>query len=219
MKINKKAKIIIIIIMIAIIIAGVVVERIKGFNYGINYSSTTEMKAYLGQEVNMDDIKSICKNSFDNKQFTIRGLDYFNDSISVYVRDVTDDEINAFVNNINSVYNAGMTRDYLDIVKDGPITMRQIIKPYIIPGIIAFAIILVYMAIRYKNKGFVKSFLQSGLIIILAELLYFSIFALARIPVNIYTIPIGLLIFLISVVLVTVRLERDENLYGKQRKK
>ncbi|MCL2859573.1 MAG: hypothetical protein FWF46_03170 [Oscillospiraceae bacterium] len=217
---SKTIKIIIGVLIIAIIIAGIVMDRVKGFNYGINYSTTTEMKVYLGQEVDMDGIKSICKNSFDNKQFTIRKLDYFNDSVSVYVRDITDDEINAFVNNVNSAYNAGMTKDYLAIIKHGPILMRQIIKPYIIPGIIAFALILVYMAIRYKNKGFVKSFLQPGLIIILAELLYFSIVSLARIPVNIYTIPIGLLIFLIAVTLVTVRLEKEVvDIYGKQRKK
>lgn len=217
MKISKKT-IIVGIIIIAIIIAGIVMERVKGFNYGMDYSPTTEMKVYLGQEINMDELKNICKNSFDNKQFTIRGLDYFNDSASIYVKNITDDEIDAFVNNINSTYtNAGMTKDYLAIVTNGSITMRQIIKPYIIPVIISFAIILVYMAIRYKNNGFVKSFIQPGLIMILVEALYFSMFALARIPVNIYTMPIGLLIFLITVILVTVKLERD--CYGEQGKK
>ena len=61
------------------------------------------------------------------------------------------------------------------------------------------AIILVYVGIRYRKLGVVKTILTYIVSILAVEMVYLSILAIIRYPINRIVIPIGLVI-LVTVV-------------------
>jgi preprotein translocase subunit SecF len=49
------------VVILAIIVTGIVMVVLKGFNYGIMYSKTQRMNIYIDVEFDIDEIKEIAK--------------------------------------------------------------------------------------------------------------------------------------------------------------
>ena len=64
--------------------------------------------------------------------------------------------------------------------------------PYIFTLSISMVIILVFVAIRYRKLGAIKTILKYILWVLAVELLLLSILAITRFPVNRAIIPMGL---------------------------
>ena len=86
---------------------------------------------------------------------------------------------------------------------------RDIIKPYILPLIISTAIILMYMGARYYKLGIIKSMLRTGAILVLAEVTLFALMAITRIPIGRYTLPLVLFVYLITMIGITSKFEKE----------
>ena len=65
------------------------------------------------------------------------------------------------------------------------------------------------MAFRYKKVGSIKTILKTLGIIILMQLVLFSIIAIARIPVGRVTIPLVLGVYLLTLIRITTNLEKQ----------
>lgn len=82
--------------------------------------------------------------------------------------------------------------------------MYSVIKPYILPMLISLIVILVYSSIIYRKLGILKNIIIYVLTVIGSQLLYASILVITRLPFNMFIIPIGLIIYAITIVVVTI---------------
>ena len=78
--------------------------------------------------------------------------------------------------------------------------------------LISSIVVLVYVAIRYRKLGVLRTILTYALSIVGFEALYLSIIAITRFPVNNYVIPVGLLIYVLVITVLTII---KENAYIK----
>ena len=81
--------------------------------------------------------------------------------------------------------------------------------PYVVPFIIATIIILIYMMIKYYKLNSGKVLLKTIGIIILTQVLLFSIMAITRIPIGRLTIPLVLTVYMLTLVWYTTKLENQ----------
>ena len=86
---------------------------------------------------------------------------------------------------------------------------RDIIKPYIIPFAIAVIATLVYIGIRYYKLNTAKVILKSIGILLLSQVLLFSVIAITRIPIGRLTIPMVILVYLLTLFGMTSRYEKN----------
>ena len=69
--------------------------------------------------------------------------------------------------------------------------------------------ILVYMSIRYKKLGILKVFGKIIITIVIAQVLLFSVIAITRIPVGRLTIPMVIAVYLLVLVSITNKFEKE----------
>lgn len=213
---NKKI-IVLIILIIAILIAGTIMIIVKGLNYDLMYSKNTKIQAYIKSDFEIKDIKKIVNETFIGKRSYIQNINIVENMLIITVEQASDDEINTLIQKINEKYNIELTNDDLVINKDTNINMIDIINQYIAPIVITIAIILAYLLIRFKKIGLFKILLYTIASVVLSQCLYISIIAISRIPVNFMTIPVALLIFIINIYILALIFERK--LAGEKVKK
>ena len=205
---NMKSKILII-IMIIIMVAGIIVIGTKGFNFDLKYEKSQKIELYLEQEFEVNDIKTITNEVMQGKQVIIQKVEVFEDTVSIIAKEITDEEKNNLITKINEKYGTELSADSIE-VKNIPHTRgRDIIMPYVVPFIIATVIILVYMAIRYHKLGFMKVVAKTIGVNILAQVILMCIIAITRIPFGRFTIPMVLVVYLLTMIGMTTKFEKQ----------
>ena len=76
-------------------------------------------------------------------------------------------------------------------------------------NIITTVIVLAYLAIRYYKINSLKVIAKSIITIAIAQLLLLSIIAITRMPIGIWTMPTVLVIFIISVYMITTKFDKE----------
>ena len=95
-------------------------------------------------------------------------------------------------------------------IKDIPATrIRDMFKKYVLPFVLSFIIILVYMVVRYRQKGILNVFAQTMAIPVLCEILLISLIAITRIPVGVYTPTLVLVVYLASITYTVIKVEKQ----------
>lgn len=84
--------------------------------------------------------------------------------------------------------------------------------------LISLIVILVYSSIIYRKLGILKNIIIYVLTVIGSQLLYASILVITRLPFNMFIIPIGLIIYAITIVVVTIIKQRQLNDYKLKQK-
>ena len=110
---------------------------------------------------------------------------------------------------LDEKYEIKNTTDDIIIKYEPKVKLTSILKPYIMPVAITTIIILIYAFIRYMELGSIKTVGKYLLAIIIPELVYASILVICRIPINKFVAPIGLLVYAISIVTVTMIKEKQ----------
>ena len=205
---KNKTKIIAVIIAI-IIIAGIIVTLTVGLNFDVRYQEAKKVELYIAQEFEISDIKSITDEVLPNQKVIIQKVEVYEDSVSIISKDITDEQKTQLVEKINEKYGTELSADSIETVTIPHTRGRDIIKPYILPLIISTVIILVYMAIRYHKLGVIKVLLKTIFATIVVELILLSLIAICRIPVGRLTIPMVLTVYLLTLVGITTRFEKQ----------
>ena len=209
-KLKKNKNIIIGILIAIIIIAGVAITLTIGLNFDLKYQETKQIQLNLGTEFNIDDIKQITNEVLPGQNVMIQKVEVFEDAVSIVSNSITDEQKQSIIEKINEKYeSADIEADTIEIETIPHTRGRDILKPYIAPFVLATFIILVYMAFRYKKVGSIKTILKTLGIIILMQLVLFSIIAIARIPVGRVTIPLVLGVYLLTLIGITTNLEKQ----------
>lgn len=215
--VSKKTKILALFIAI-IIIAGIVVTLTMGLNYELRYQETKKIQLYLEKDFEISDIQQITNEVMPNQEVVIQKVEVFEDTVSILAKDITDEQKTNLVNKVNEKYGLELSADNTQVTTIPNARGRDIIKPYIIPFIIATVIILAYMAIRYYRLGIIKTILKTGLTLVIAQALLLSIMAIARIPIGRITIPLVLIVYILSLLGVSTSLEQKLRKKKKEEK-
>lgn len=191
-------------ILICIIIAGIVIINTIGLKADIIYSKNVELDIYLGKYFEKSDIQNIVNEIFPNERAIIQEVELFQDMVSITLQDNrTKEDLNKKVEELNTKLNEKYEIENkvedIKITHNPKIKLSSILTPYIITLGISILIILIYVGVRYRKIGLVKTLLTYILSIIAVEMLLLSVIAITRFPVNRLVIPIGLLLFVIVI--------------------
>ena len=204
-----KSKQLKIILMLLVIIAGIAMIAVKGFNFDLKYQDTQRVELYLKTEFNISDIRQITNEVFGNQKVMIQKVEVFEDSVSITTTSISDEQKSNLITKINEKYGTELTAEDTTVEDIGHTRGRDIIKPYIIPFVIAVIIVLVYLGIRYYKLNIAKVIAKSIGIMALAQILLFSVIAITRIPIGRLTIPMVILVYLLTLFGITNMFEKD----------
>ena len=200
-------------ILICIIVAGAIIIGTLGLKADIIYSKNAQIDVYIGKEVNVKDIQAITKEVFPNDRVIIQKVELFNDMVSIIIPEKSDEELSEKVEQLNTKINEkygieNKTED-LTITHNPKIKLSSIIKPYILPMAIGTVLVLIFVAIRYHKLGSWKTLASYILAIAAVEAVFLSVIAIARFPINRLIIPIGLLLYIITITVLGFRNESE----------
>ena len=100
---SKKSKILCVILAV-IFIAAIISTAIRGLRVDINYSEGVTMVVDLGKEFDTKDVKDIAKEIWSGKDVLVQKVEVYDESVSVKVPEVNEEQINNFVTKINEKY-------------------------------------------------------------------------------------------------------------------
>lgn len=190
------------IILICLVLAGIIVIVTLGFNVGVRYGENTQININIGKEFDSKDIKNIAKEVFGNQSVIVEYVEIYKDVVQITVKDATDEQIAELNNKINEKYelsNDLSNADDVLVARNANTRLRDLVMPYILPISISAAIIVIYEVIRFRKLGVWKVLYEAILAIIAPQAVLFSIYAIARIPVNRLTAAISIALYMLSV--------------------
>ena len=190
------------IILICLVLAGIIVIATLGFNVGVRYGENTQININIGKEFDSKDIKNIAKEVFGNQSVIVEYVEIYKDVVQITVKDATDEQIAELNNKINEKYelsNDLSNADDVLVARNANTRLRDLVMPYILPISISAAIIVIYEVIRFRKLGVWKVLYEAILAIIAPQAVLFSIYAIARIPVNRLTAAISIALYMLSV--------------------
>lgn len=194
-------------ICILIIITGAIIAKTLGVNYSLEYSKGKNIEIYFDNSTEKSDIEEIAKEVF-GKDVRVYEIERFKDAFSIRVKDVNDEQKANLISKINEKYTLELKDEDITVIDIPKVSGRDIIKEYIKPTIISLAIILVYLSIRYRKIGSIKIAILTLLKAAVITGAYFGLVIIVRMPiVNMYTIPVGLLIAVISLITICYKNE------------
>ena len=203
---QRNKKIIAIAILAVIILAGIVVVNILGFNKQLEFKQGQSIDVYVRKEIDEKKIKEIA-NEVLGKENMVQLVEIYKDMVTIRAEQITEEQKNNIVNKIKENYEFEQTAEET-VINTVPATrILDMYKHYVVPMLISGVIILAYMLIRYNKKGVIKVLLRTILIPIIAELVLLSLIAITRIPLGVYTPILVIIVYLASIVFVTKKNE------------
>ena len=206
--ITKKQKIIFAIIALIIIIGAVITLTI-GLNFDLRYQEAKRIELYLEKDYEISDIKQITDETIPDQNVIIQKVEVFEDSVRIIAKEITEEQKQNLVNKINEKYETELDAESTEIVTIPHTRGRDIVKPYIIPFAIATIIILVYMGVRYRKLGTIKTILKTVIVSIIAQAVLLSLIAIIRIPIGRLTIPMVIAVYLLTLIGITTKFEKE----------
>ena len=189
------------VILIAIIIAGGVMVGIKGFNKDIPYKDNATIYVSVGKEFSIKEMRDIAKEVFGNQRVLVQVVELYKDMVSFTVEEKSDEELAPKVEELNKKINEkyGLENkvENISIVHSPKVRLRDIIT----------TLVFVYAMIRYRKLGAFRTLGKYIVGVLGIELLYLSLIALTRLPINQLVIPVGLLLYTLAIIIVTVKRE------------
>lgn len=208
---------IVLILLICLIFAGTVIVCFKGFNVGLPYKSNINISVYVGKKIEDKNMQEITKEVFKGKQAIVQKVELFEDMISITTEEMSEEELNEkkteLINKLNEKYEKEIKDEEIEIVHNPKVKLSSLIKRYILPFGISTIAIVIYQMIRFKKLGATKTLLTTIIVLMLIGLTYTSLIAITRIPINKLIIPIGMAIYVITIIVLNMKYEKklEEN--------
>ena len=234
----KKNKIILFVLAL-ILLAGIIVVCVKGFQVSLDLRAHDTLKFVFDQKFEKSDITKVCDEVFKDKEYEIKTVEVFSDAVYIISPSINENEEKALLEKLDSLYvteednneaaeatisaeeNTEEIETIFDKLEEGTkyqlyhdskVRIRDVVKPYVIPSIISALIIVIYIAIKYRR-------LNDGKAIVtvcktLGEMLVIllevmAIIAITRIPFTNTIIPIIMFIILICLCIRLALFEKE----------
>jgi len=205
---SKKQKIILALIAI-VIIAGIIVISITGFNFDLKYQEAKEIELNIQKEFNISEIKQITDEVIQGQEVIIQKVEVYEDAVRIIAKDISDEQKTQLITKVNEKYGISIDKETTNINTRPHTRGRDIIKPYITPLVVTTIIILAYLSIRYYRLNSAKVVIKSILSLVLIQILLFSIIAIIRIPVGRLTVPMIIVVYLLTLLGITAKFENN----------
>lgn len=92
-------------VAILVILIGIIMVAVKGFNVNIRYRAHKVVYVPIDSEFEVKDIEKICKDVVGKKEFFVEKAGIYNDSALISIEDINDEQINEIRNKVNEKYN------------------------------------------------------------------------------------------------------------------
>ena len=204
---EKKKKIFALSIIVLIIIAGIIVTIVLGFNKELKYKQNQRIEIFIEQEVDKNKIKDIA-NQVLGKPNIVETIEIYQDMVSITAETISEEQKNEIVNKLKENYEFEQTAEDTTINTNVKTRIIDMYKNYIIPFIISGIIVLIYMIIRYRKIGILRVILRTLLIPIVAELLLLSVISITRLPLGKFTPICVIAVYIISILYVVRKNEK-----------
>lgn len=207
-----------------IIIIGIILTATMGLNLDLMYSNHKSIDINIQKQFENEDVNKIAKEVFENEKVKVQKVELYEDMVSVIVKDATDEQLENLNTKLNEKYELENTKDDMVITNVPSVEILDLVKPYILPVSISFVVIIIYLGIymainnRVNRKlSILKEISKAILAIIGIELLYLSVFAITRLEVNYTTLPIGIIIYAFTTILILMNLEKQYKIEEKNK--
>lgn len=207
-----------------IIIIGIILTTTIGLNLDLMYSSHKSIDINLQKQFENEDVYKIAKEVFENQKVKVQKVELYEDMVSIIVKDATDEQLENLNTKLNEKYELENKKDDMVITNVPSVEISDLVKPYILPVSISFVVIIVYLVIymainnRVNRKlSILKEISKAILTIIGIELLYLSVFAITRLEINYTTLPIGVIIYAFTTILILMNLEKQYKIEEKKK--
>lgn len=197
------------ILICIIIIVGVVMWKNNGFNLELQYSARNQINISNNKEINKTDIEQIASEVLGDTRYVVQEVETFGNSISIVADNITEEQRNQIVEKFNEKYESEIKTENIEIISIPFTRVKDVIKPFIMPSIITSVVILAYFVIRYRIIGIKQILVKTVIIPIIAELLLYSIIAIARIPFGRIAVACGIGLYVIIIAILTNKFEND----------
>ena len=208
-------------ILICVIIAGAIVIATMGLKTDITYSKNLRLDIYLGNEYTKEDIEQVAKEVFGNERMLVQQIEYYGDMFSITISqevEEIDNKIEQLTNKLNEKFDLKLEKENITKVYQPHIRLSSVLMPYLLPIAISMIVVLAYVMIRFRKIGVWKTLALYVLTAAASELLYLSILAICRIPINRLVTPIGLAIYAIVITIITAKQEKKLTTYQEENK-
>ncbi len=199
---KKNIKIIAIAIMSLVILAGIVVVGIFGFNKELRYGQGQVINVYVEQMVDVTNIKKLVNECLAGKTNMVQTVEIYQDYVTIKAKEITEEQKNNIVNKLKENYEFSQTAEDTTIENVTATKYIDIYKKYIVPFAVSGVIVLAYIVIRYHKKGILKVLGRTIIIPVFGELFLLSIIAITRIPVGRYTPVLVIAMYIASIMMV-----------------
>lgn len=197
-------------IIIAIVVIGIAVLYFSHFQFSLYYSKNVRMEIYLGKNFILSDVKSCVKEVLPEQEFIIEKAGVFSDTINITTTELTDNQKEQIVNNLNEFYETKLTVDGdTYVIYNSNIRGRDIFSNYIsISAISAIIIILTIVFMYGKGIGYRKVTLISLFITIVGQFVYYVILSILHIDINRIIPGTSVAIFIASMIYLMLQFEK-----------
>ena len=216
-KTKMKNKLLYILIAI-VIIAGIVVGYTAKFKFSLAYDDSIRVEMYIGKDYTKADVEAIAKEAFGTKEVLKQKIEFINDSVAITVRESNDEKLNNLEAKVNEKYGTTLAKEDLTVVDVPHYRGRDIMSNYIVPIAISAVLIIVYSILRFRKIELAKVVAKLLIWPIIVEALYLSILAIARIPISYYTLPLGIILAVITLTIITYKNEKKLVEYTRKQK-
>lgn len=189
-----------------LILAGIVVVLFRGFNVNFLLEQHEVVEFTVGKDFELSDVYDICKEVFGNKKVVLRKIELFNDSVSINVSSITDEEKTNLVNKLNEKFGTNKDVSEVEVKTVAKVRIRDWVKPYIKPIVVSGIIILAYIAIRFREENLLKLLAKIVGIMVVTILALLSIFAICRVPMSPIYIMLLTSVALLELIIYIVKL-------------
>lgn len=204
---EKNKKICAFILIALIIMAGIIVTIVFGFNKELKYQQSQSVEVYVEQKVDRAKIKEIA-NEVLGRNNMVQTIEIYQDMVSIRAKNISEEQKNDIVNKIKENYKFEQTAEDTTINTIAETRIRDMYKKYVLPIIIAEVLVLIYMVIRYYKNGIIKVAMSTIFVPVIGELVLLSIIAITRIPLGRLTPILVIAVYIISLLCVINKNEK-----------
>ena len=97
---QRNIKIIVIAIEALVILAGIVIINIMGFNKELRFSQGERIDVYIENEADKAKVKSIVNEVLGNQNNMVQTVEIYQDMVTIRAKEITDDQQNDIVNKL-----------------------------------------------------------------------------------------------------------------------
>ncbi len=204
---NKKKLIMILVVLIAVI--GILITATVGLNVDLKYQASQKIELYIEKEFEISDIQSIVNEVMPNTKTIIQKVEVFEDTVSITAKEISEEQKQNIITKVNEKYGINIEQEKIEITNIAREKLRDVIKPYVVPLAVITGIVLVYLSIRYASLGVAKTLINTILVLAITGLMFLSVMAIVRIPICEYTMPAGMALYILTLLVITNAFEKQ----------